>query len=688
MEHLALGLFFKDEDIAKIRSRIKEPRYEALWANIQGVADKVVAAQSVIVEGSTCTEWYYIRNNLMDLAMAALVTEDERYIRTVNKILLKVAESEIEFWQGPHYPNRPRTLVYHGETLLAGELETSTICMGTCTAFDWCYSYLDAEVKEKFPVALWEKGQMLLRNSVRFQSENWVMNHLCVLSVGLTLSSFLLRSLGYDTASDLAHARKGLNLWMDKIEHDGSYGESYHYWGYPTNCLFFGLQAFRTVENATLENTHRVGNAFSWALHNQVGIYTDVKGFDLPVAVSVNNYDCPFVFQMEAPESLLFAKFFGNPVANWYIDHFLLPNYGRPDCLHHVWHTCNSILLALDDPEAPRVSPADYMMPVDRYFSDTGFVYMRDSWEHCGDLDGDMVLSLQSGGGGRSCSHEHFDKNSFSLYAYGEYLINDPGHSCYRGQSHHEFDTFAKAHNTLTLSGENQTLAFLEKGMLHDEVHDYRSFHNQAQIVGRNFNPHVSYIASDAHRCYEPYLKDFTRHIWFVRPDYFVILDRIDTRNVQGDPMNGLNYNNIDGKTKFDIAPNVVLAKRPKANVRVEYAFPRNVNFVQSDSKLHIAYHILPDQAVEGKWGSAIRFTPQPDGKYPRFVDYLYVICPEKKDDEQPVVNLTDVVTKPGEDYAMESFTLEVTFRGRTSRFTMHGEDIDFTGSAGEAYRF
>ena len=688
MEHLALGLFFKEEDIAKIRSRVSNPRYAAVWAGILDIADKVAAAGGVRIEGSTSTDWYYIRNNLLDVAMAALVTEEERYIETVNKILMDVAQSDMSFWQGPEYPNRPRTLVYHGETRLAGELETATICMGVCTAYDWCYSYLREDVKQALITALREKGQMLLHNSVLFQSENWVMNHLCVLSAGLTLCSFILRSEGYDTAEDIANARNGLNLWMDKIEHDGSYGESYHYWGYPTNCLFFGLQAFKTVENVVLENTHRVGNAFSWALHNQVGLYEDVKGFDRPVGIAVNNYDCPFVFQMEAPEALLYSKFFHNPVANWYIDHFLIPNPPRPDCVHHVWHTTNAMLLALDDPEAPRVSPADYKMPVDRYFSDTGFVYMRDSWDHAGDIGGDMVFSLQSGGGGRSCSHEHFDKNSYSLYAYGEYLINDPGHSCYRGKSHHEFDTFAKAHNTLSLSGGNQTLAFLERGMLHDEVHDYRSFHNQAQIVGRNFNPHVSYIASDAHRCYEPYLKDFTRHVWFVRPDYFVILDRIDTRNVEGDPMNGFNVNNLDGKTEFDIAPNVVLAKRPKANVRVEYAFPRNIGFVQSDSKLHTAYHIFPDQAVEGKWGSAIRFTPQVDGAYPKYVDYLYVICPQKKEDEQPVVNLVSAAAKPESEYALDAFCLEVTFRGRTSRFTMKEEDIDFTGSEGEYYRF
>ena len=127
MEHLALGLFFHDEDIPKIRSRVSDPRYSAVWSYVRNIADKVVAAKSVRVEGATCTDWYYIRNNLLDLALTALITEEAVYIDMVNQILMDVAQSDLAFWQGPEYPNRPRTLVYHGETRLAGELETAAI---------------------------------------------------------------------------------------------------------------------------------------------------------------------------------------------------------------------------------------------------------------------------------------------------------------------------------------------------------------------------------------------------------------------------------------------------------------------------------------------------------------------------------------------------------------------------------
>lgn len=80
----------------------------------------------------------------------------------------------------------------------------------------------------------------------------------------------------------------------------------------------------------------------------------------------------------------------------------------------------------------------------------------------------------------------------------------DPGHSCYRGKAHRVYDTSTAAHNTVNVGGMNQNLEFLEAGMLFDEARNCRSFQNQAYITGRNFAEHVSYVSSDAHRCYKP----------------------------------------------------------------------------------------------------------------------------------------------------------------------------------------
>ena len=681
---LGARLFFSEKDISQITKRIKEERYEALWKDISCRAEKIAKAKSLVLEGDTFKIWYYVRNRLMDLSLCTLLTGEKKYVEALNFILFDLATQDMDFWQGPEYPNRPRTIVNHGKTVLAGELETAQIAMGVSIAFDWGYAYLKEETKSAVLKALKEKAQMLLRNSTQFQSEHWVMNHLCVLSTGLALSTTILENEGIPFESDLDLAEKGLNLWMNKIDYDGSYGESYHYWAYPTNCLFFGLYLFTYKYEKKLSCMHMVEKAFNWALYNQVGKY-EIKGFDKPIAVAVNQYDSPFLFQMEAPEALLYANLFHNPVAKWYINKFLIDNPPRPDCLHHVWHKCNSILFALDDENLVPCSPEDYGFPVANYFADTGFVYLRDSWKNCGDIGGDTVFALQSGGGGRSCSHEHYDKNSISLFSKGEYFICDPGHSCYRGQSHKIFDTMTSSHNTLCVGGENQNLSFLEKGMLFDEFKFCRSFNNQALIVGKNFNSKVLFVASDAKRSYKPELKAFTRKVWFVNSSYFVILDYIDVGDISKKAEIGFNINNYDNLSQLDIENNNIRVNRPNSDMNMSFLWPNELDFEKEPSKLHLAYHVLPDQKVEGKLGSAIRLIPKVKGKSQNIINYLYVIQTLDKNTNPFSVSLTEIKT---EGLLLKKGKLIIKTPCGEDEFKFEGNNIMFNGCGNLKYQY
>jgi hypothetical protein len=691
-----VGLFFGKEELPRIARRTADERYRRLWKGITETSERMTQAGSLLLEGDTFTPWYYARNRLMDLSLYVLLSGKPAAAKALNGILLDLAGRDIDFWQGPPYPNRPRTLVYRGETLLAGELETAQLAMGLSIAYDWAYAFLEPETRSAVETALREKALMLLTNSARFQSERWVMNHLCVISTGLALAALVLRHTGLPVEAEIALACKGLDLWMEKIDRDGSYGESFHYWAYPVNCLFLGLFAIEKASGLELKNTHLLERSFEWALNNQVGFYS-IEGFEGPVAAAVNTYDSPFLFQMEAPEVLLFTRFFKNPLAQWYGDKFLLPDPPRPDCLHTVWHVCRSIYLALDDEGLVPRTPVERALPPAAYYADTGFVYIRDSWARCGEEGGDTVFSLSSGGGGLSCSHEHYDKNSFSLFAKGEYFIVDPGHSCYRGESHRSYDTTTAAHNTLSLNGANQTLSFLEKGMLHDEAKTHTSFDNQAYIVGRNFRKDLSYIASEARRCYDPPLGQFTRRVWYVRPDYFVIWDRVDAGPADGiaavRAVTGFNVNNYDGKTVLEGERGLLWVRRPRADLAVFFVHPADTVFDESPARLHLAYHILPDQAVEGRPGSAVRLTPRSaegpgSGREGADVfDHVYLLCPREKGEPAPEVRVEES-DRRGDAPLLEKLIFTVTSGGETSRFVFEGEKVSFDGPAGAHYWF
>lgn len=684
---VAKGLFFQNEDISGLRQRIQEPTFAKLWEDIKGTADRICEIGGLQFPEDTFTLYYYIRKRMSDLGLACLLTGEEKYKEALQKNLCFLIELDLNDWIGPEYPNRPRTRIYKGKEVYAGELETATLTAGMIMAYEWGYSFLTEELRRNVQTCLKEKAYMLLKNSTLFQSENWVMNHLCVIATSFAQTILILEE-DIPFAEDMALVQKALKLWMQKMETDGSYGEGYHYWAYPTNCLFPAVYALKQMKGIELDGIYCMEKVFEWAIYNQVGRY-EIKGYEEPVAVAVNAHDSPFLFQMEGPEVLLYANYFKNPLAQWYLKTFLLGNPERPDGLHTTWHVCNSLLFVLYDPSLPSKSPEEICLPKSRVFHDTGFCFIRDSWAGLDQVNGkDVVLQLQSGGGGKARSHQHFDKNSFSLFAKGEYFIADPGHSCYRGEAHHHFDTKTASHNTVTINGCDQLLEFAERGMLHDETKPYTSHQNRAEVIGKAFYDEIEYIASDGRKCYQPYLRAFMRKIWFVKPGYFVIWDRIDGTNQEGSICSGWNLNNIDGNLRLTINDQHIYVSRPRADLSIQFAAPKKVEFAVSDGRLHTAYHILPQMDVEGRSGSAKRIQLQTDQKSLKAVDYVYVLCPVEKGDEIPKITLLEVVGRKDHPEAFQSLKMQVNYKGNEDEFAFQQEDVRFCRKDGAYYTF
>jgi len=668
---LAKELYFKDNHIEVIKERIKSEKFSALWKDIKNTADRVCELGSIQFPEDTFTVFYFVRKRMSDLAMAALLTCEEKYIRELKKQVMYFVGESMDFWQGPAYPNRPRTRIYHGKEVLAGELETATITAAVVMAFEWGYEFFDNKEKEVIVKVLKEKPYMLLKNSTLFQMENWVMNHLCVIASSFVQLLLLIEDELENFEEDMGIATEALRLWLEKTEADGSYGEGYHYWSYPINCLSSAAWSLWHTKGRRLVGTHNCEKSFEWALYNQIGKY-DVEGYDRPIAVATNFHDCPFLFQMEAPEALLYANYFKNPLAQWYIDEFLMDNPPRPDALHTTWHMLNTMLLALYDETNIAEKPS--VLETERVFAETGFTYLRNSWEGLCGNGNDTVMQLQSGGGGRSRSHQHFDKNSIMLFSKGEYFIVDPGHSCYRGQSHEDYDTHTSSHNTISVNGKDQVLNFVEKGMLHDEVRDYTSHNNRAEVVYKDFHNDISFVKSRAEKCYFPYLKKCVRNILFIKPDLFIIWDYVEAG--EDDKItSGFNINNYDGKLKLEINDNEIFAQRPKADLYMKVMSGVDYNTDVVDGKLHMAYHINTEQAIEGKYGSAKRINFTSVGK----ADYYTLICPMEKDDVKPEVSC---------DFVEGKTLMNIEYRGHKYEIEFNKDDILYKCDDGTHYMF
>ncbi len=87
-------------------------------------------------------------------------------------------------------------------------------------------------------------------------------------------------------------------------------------------------------------------------------------------------------------------------------------------------------------------------------YEDSGLAFLRS-----GNKPTDLYLTI-------SCkkyyqSHTHFDENSIELWAYGAYIIANPGYGTY-GDEHHKWLTSTEASNTILINGNGQVREYGE----------------------------------------------------------------------------------------------------------------------------------------------------------------------------------------------------------------------------------
>ena len=119
------SIFLAAEDVARLRSQIHNPHMARIWERTRRTADRIAGEQSVSFAEDTMELWYVFRNRCIDLGIALLATGEKRYARAAHAVLQDLAQRSVDFWQGPHYPNRPRTQMVDGVETLVGELETA-----------------------------------------------------------------------------------------------------------------------------------------------------------------------------------------------------------------------------------------------------------------------------------------------------------------------------------------------------------------------------------------------------------------------------------------------------------------------------------------------------------------------------------------------------------------------------------
>ena len=183
--------------------------------------------------------------------------------------------------------------------------------------------------------------------------------------------------------------------------------------------------------------------------------------------------------------------------------------------------------------------------PLSHICSGPGYVYARSSWDEdatyfffkCGD---------------RFTAHQHLDNGHFLIYNFEE-LAGDGG-QYYKWNSDHEVNYYVRtiAHNTITVNDPQETWPAIRMGQVtgndggqhhnwphhNGAVEDAAAWEKNpelydiADILAFEDRGQYLYLAGDCSRSYIPEkLEFFTRQIVYLRPNTFVIFDRVKSKD-------------------------------------------------------------------------------------------------------------------------------------------------------------
>ncbi len=394
-------------------------------------------------------------------------------------------------------------------------------------AYDWIYPTLSAEEKATF-------ADGMIRQVTRIKklwrhsdyNNHFLLEHTSQLHVGLALAH---EEHHQDVwRAYLAESETWLNEHVipamnEMAGNDGGDAEGFSYanWGVE-RPLALHLLAWRSATGQNLfEQCSFLRNAPLW---NVYGMKPDGR--------LCRSEDCPSPHRWSQGSKGTFAicaAAYRDPLAQW--AHDQIP-FKYPQV---IWKH-----LIAWDPKVPARSPAE--LPLAKLFGNLGHVHTRSAWN-----DPDATWAMFQCGP-IFAGHQHTDNNSFVIFKRGSLAI-DSGVNEY---SSHRANYYSRsiAHNTILVCDQDETFpAAVWSGQGDGGSNDggqrrveypsratapetEKALRNVGRIAAFANQPEFCYALGNASKSYSPKkLKHFTRQFVHIRPDTFVIFDRVVATN-------------------------------------------------------------------------------------------------------------------------------------------------------------
>jgi len=240
------------------------------------------------------------------------------------------------------------------------------------------------------------------------------------------------------------------------------------------------------------------------------------------------------------------STLYQNPWFRWYAEVFgITHRTGREAFLYY-------------DPQLKPRSPLT--IPQSHTFKDVGLVAMH---SNMAEPENNVTMLFQSNPFG-AISHNYACQNAFVIEAYGEPLAISTGARQLHGSPHHrQWMWHTKAHNSILVDNEGQVT---------------RKRSSAGKIINYQDEHEYVYLAGDATDAYGGRLDKFHRHVVFIRPDYFIIIDDLKAAG-KASTFQWLLHSPT--QIKVDSEKNIMVNQSGQVRLTSRFLMPEKMEFAQ-----------------------------------------------------------------------------------------------------------
>ncbi len=323
---------------------------------------------------------------------------------------------------------------------------------------------------------------------------------------------------------------------------DGAYIENVSYWGYAISNLALFLRAVERRRGLDLFDLSNFPEQLEFALAMQAGT-RPVPGDPWNRLVQRDG---------QTPDVVNFSDSFGSFVqtAALAIAAKMRDPLAQRAGLERggSWDEFTPVVY---DPEVPAASTWPTHLMRKRFAND--WVVWRTGWR-----EEDVVVGFRSGG---PANHEHADRNSVVLKAFGEWLLRDPVRAAYDRANEAWLLRLTEAHNAVLINGKGHAYIDGREG-----TNSSTAWARLRRYLERDNWLTLTSEATEAYQAVVPNVRRVVRTLVWLAPDCLLIVDQVSAKSAVEVAARFL-PDNGDGAAVIETDETSFVLRRPRASL-------------------------------------------------------------------------------------------------------------------------